>query len=108
HSPGPFRLFVSADGLPIFVGRNAAENEALTFGLARSHDLWFHASGTPGSHVVMRIEKGIAAPPESVRDAATLALQYSDLKKSGKGEVIYATRNTVRKVKGRPAGTVTV
>ena len=108
HSPGPFRRFVSADGLPIFVGRNAAENEELTFGLARSHDLWFHASGTPGSHVVMRIEKGIDAPSESIRDAATLALQYSDLKKSGKGEVIYAKRNTVRKVKGRPAGTVTV
>ena len=76
--------------------------------MARSHDLWFHASGTPGSHVVMRIEKGIDAPSESIRDAATLALQYSDLKKSGKGEVIYAKRNTVRKVKGRPAGTVTV
>src|SRR5206468_10065045 len=28
---GPFRRFESVDGLPIYVGRNARENEALTF-----------------------------------------------------------------------------
>ncbi|HEY5626549.1 MAG TPA: NFACT family protein, partial [Nitrospira sp.] len=30
---GPFRRFLSSDGLPIFVGRNARENDELTFGL---------------------------------------------------------------------------
>jgi predicted ribosome quality control (RQC) complex YloA/Tae2 family protein len=99
---------VSADGLPIFVGRNARENEDLTFGLARSHDLWLHARGTPGSHVVLRLDKGADPPHESVRDAATLALLYSDLKKSGKGEVLIAKRSGVRKVKGQSPGTVTV
>lgn len=107
-SAGPFRRFVSGDGLQIFVGRNARENEELTFGVARSHDLWLHARGTPGSHVVLRLEKGADPPDEAVRDAATLALLYSDLKKSGKGEVIYAKRSGVRKVKGQSPGTVTV
>ena len=106
--PGPFRRFISADGLPIFVGRNARENEQLTFGLARSHDLWFHARGVPGSHVVLRIEKHAAAPQESIRDAGTLALLYSHLRKSGKGEVMYAKRSDVRKIKGKSPGTVTV
>lgn len=105
---GPFRRFVSADGAPILVGRNARENEELTFGVARSHDLWFHARGTPGSHVVLRLDKGADPPHESIRDAATLALLYSDLKKSGKGEVIYAKRSGVRKAKGTSPGTVTV
>jgi predicted ribosome quality control (RQC) complex YloA/Tae2 family protein len=105
---GPFRRFVSADGLQIFVGRNARENEELTFKFARSHDLWFHAQGTPGSHVVLWLEKGMAPPPESIRDAATLTLLYSDLKKSGKGDVIYTKRSNVRKVKSRTPGTVTV
>jgi predicted ribosome quality control (RQC) complex YloA/Tae2 family protein len=105
---GPFRRFVSADGLPIFVGRNARENDELTFGLAKSDDLWLHARGAPGSHVVVRLGKGADPPPETIRDAATLALLYSDLKKSGKGEVIYTRRKWVKKAKGQAPGAVIV
>lgn len=105
---GPFRWFISADGLPIYVGRNAQENEELTIKFAHSEDLWLHAQGVPGSHVVVRLEKGAAPPPDTLKDAATLALLYSDLKKSGKGDVIYTRRKYVKKVKGRPPGTVTV
>lgn len=105
---GPFRRFTSTDGLPIFVGRNARENDELTFGLAKSDDLWLHARGTPGSHVVVRLGKGMDPPPETLRDAATLALLYSDLKKSGKGEVIYTRRKWVKKAKGQAPGAVTV
>ncbi|NWF73134.1 MAG: fibronectin-binding domain-containing protein [Nitrospirae bacterium] len=105
---GPFRRFTSADGLAIYVGRNARENDALTFGLAKSDDLWLHARGTPGSHVVVRLEKGSDPPLETIRDAATLALLYSDLKKSGKGEVIYTRRKWVKKAKGQAPGAVTV
>lgn len=105
---GPFRRFTSADGLPIYVGRNARENDELTFGLAKSDDLWLHARGTPGSHVVVRLDKGADPPPETLRDAATLALLYSDLKKSGKGEVIYTRRKWVKKAKGQAPGAVIV
>jgi predicted ribosome quality control (RQC) complex YloA/Tae2 family protein len=105
---GPYRRFTSADGLPIYVGRNARENEELTFKFAHSDDLWLHARGAPGSHVVVRLEKGADPPPDTLRDAATLALLYSDLKKSGKGEVIYTRRKWVKKMKGQPAGTVAV
>jgi len=105
---GPFRRFISSDGLPIFVGRNARENDELTFGLAKSDDLWLHARGTPGSHVVIRLEKGNDPPPDTIRDAATLALLYSDLKKSGKGDVIYTRRKWVKKAKGQAPGAVTV
>lgn len=105
---GPFRRFTSADGLPIFVGRNARENDELTFGLAKSDDLWLHARGTPGSHVVVRLDRGNDPPPETLRDAATLALLYSDLKKSGKGEVVYTRRKWVKKAKGQAPGAVTV
>ncbi|WP_455244726.1 Rqc2 family fibronectin-binding protein [Petrachloros mirabilis] len=105
---GPFRRFISTDGLPIFVGRNAKENDELTFGIAKSDDLWLHARGTPGSHVVIRLEKGMDPPPETLQDAATLALLYSDLKKSGKGEVIYTKRKWVKKAKGQATGAVFV
>ena len=105
---GPFRRFTSWDGLPMYVGRNARENDTLTFNEARPDDLWLHAQGAPGSHVLVRVEKGADPPPETLRDAATLALLYSDLKKSGKGEVIYTRRKYVRKVKGKNLGSVTV
>lgn len=105
---GPFRRFISADGLPIYVGRNAKENEELTLKFAHSEDLWLHAQGVSGSHVVVRLEKGANPPPDTLKDAATLALLYSDLKKSGKGDVIYTKRKYVRKAKGRPPGTVIV
>lgn len=105
---GPFRRFISTDGFPIFVGRNARENDELTFGLAKSDDLWLHARGTPGSHVVVRLEKGTDPPPETLRDAASLALLYSDLKKSGKGEIIYTRRKWVKKAKGQALGAVIV
>lgn len=105
---GPFRRFTSTDGLPIFVGRNARENDELTFGLAKSDDLWLHARGAPGSHIVVRLEKGTDPPPETLRDAATLALLYSDLKKSGKGEVVYTRRKWVKKAKGQAPGAVTI
>ena len=105
---GPFRRFTSSDGLAIYVGRNARENDELTFGLAKSDDLWLHARGTPGSHVVVRLEKGNDPPPETIRDAATLALLYSDLKKSGKGDVIYTRRKWVKKAKGQAPGAVIV
>jgi predicted ribosome quality control (RQC) complex YloA/Tae2 family protein len=105
---GPFRRFTSSDGLAIYVGRNARENDELTFGLAKSDDLWLHARGTPGSHVVVRLEKGNDPSPETIRDAATLALLYSDLKKSGKGDVIYTRRKWVKKAKGQAPGAVIV
>lgn len=105
---GPFRRFVSSDGCPIYVGRNATENERLTFGEARPDDLWLHARGVPGSHVVVRLEKGSDPLPDTLHEAAILAVLYSDLKKAGKGEVLYTRRKYVRKVKGKPPGTVTV
>jgi predicted ribosome quality control (RQC) complex YloA/Tae2 family protein len=105
---GPFRRFTSVDGHPIYVGRNAQENEELTHRFAQGDDLWLHARGVPGSHVVVRLPKGIEPPIETLKDAATLAILYSDFKKSGKGDVIYTRKKWVKKAKGSAAGTVTV
>jgi predicted ribosome quality control (RQC) complex YloA/Tae2 family protein len=103
-----YRQFLSTDGLPLLVGKTAKDNDTLTFKVAGPDDLWLHARGTPGSHVVIRLEKGAETPHETLKDAATLALWFSDLRKSGKGEVIYTHRKFVKKAKGQKAGTVTV
>ncbi|HIN33581.1 MAG TPA: fibronectin-binding domain-containing protein [Nitrospirales bacterium] len=104
----PYRHFVSLDGLIIGVGRNATENEALTFRAAKGRDLWLHARGVPGSHVAVFMGDWTTVPPQTLYDAAHLALLYSDRKRSGHGDVSYTLRKYVKKVKGKPPGTVTM
>ena len=58
--------------------------------------------------MIVRLEKGLDPPIDTLRDAAMLALLYSDLKKSGQGDVIYTRRKWVRKAKGASPGSVTV
>ncbi len=103
-----YRTFESFDGLTILVGKSAKDNDYLTLKVAKPDDLWLHARGCPGSHVVVRLDKATDVPHETLRDAATLALFYSDLKKSGKGEVIHTLRKFVKKSKGLKAGAVHV
>ena len=103
-----YREFSSQEGYPILVGKTAKDNDAVTFKVSKPDDLWLHARGTPGSHVIVRLEKKQQVPPETLKDAATLALFYSDLRKSGKGEVVYTLRKNVRKPKGAKPGSVTV
>jgi len=103
-----YRTFESFDGLTILVGKSANDNDYLTLKVAKPDDLWLHARGTPGSHVVIRLEKATDVPHETLRDAATLALFYSNLKKSGKGEVIHTLKKFVKKSKGLKAGAVHV
>jgi predicted ribosome quality control (RQC) complex YloA/Tae2 family protein len=103
-----YRTYTSADGISILVGKTAKDNDHLTFKVGKPDDLWLHARGTPGSHVIVRLEKGQTVPHETLKDAATLTLWFSDLRKSGKGEVIYTLRKFVKKSKGQKPGAVHV
>ncbi len=104
----PYRHFCSQDGRAIWVGKSDTDNDVLTFKASKPDDLWLHARGTPGSHVVIKLKKRQQIPPETLKDAATLALFYSDLRKSGKGEVIYTLRKNVRKTRMAKPGSVSV
>src|SRR5690606_38971734 len=73
----PCRAFVSAPGRPIWVGRGAKENDQLTFKVARGNDLWLHARGQPGAHVIVPLARGAEVDPETLLDACALAAHYS-------------------------------
>ena len=103
----PYRVFRSADGRPLWVGRAGEDNAALTFRVARPHHLWMHARGVPGAHVVVPLEKGEELPPESVLDAAHLALHFSRAAGEPRGEVAWTRARLVRRVKGGSPGQVT-
>ena len=80
----------------------------LTFREARAHDLWLHASGYAGSHVVIRRpHKDVEVPPEVVEVAAQLAAWHSKARGAGgKVEVHLCRAGDVRKRRGAPAGEV--
>ncbi len=102
---GP-RRFVSKDGVEILVGRNARDNDALTFRVARGSDLWLHVQDYPGSHVIVRVAKDRMAPPETLLDAAHLAAHYSEARDHATVTVQYTGRKYVRKPRGAPPGAV--
>jgi predicted ribosome quality control (RQC) complex YloA/Tae2 family protein len=104
----PYREFVSADASSVLVGRGAADNDRLTLRVARPHDLWLHARGVTGAHVIVRLAKGKSCSPEALVDAATLAAHFSDLRGETIVDVLYTPRRFVHKRKGSPVGSVTL
>ncbi len=104
---GP-KHYTSKDGFEILVGRNARENDTLTFKVARGNDWWFHTVGYPSSHVIVHAPKDRSISQEAILDAATLTILKSKLARQGGGEVMYAQRKYVRKPKGAPPGKVQV
>ena len=99
---------VVVDGFEILVGRGARENDALTFGVASPRDLWLHAAGYAGSHVIVRVPDDIADVPRAVVErAAQLAAFHSKAQNArGKVEVHVCRVADVRKPRGFPAGQV--
>ncbi len=105
----PFRTYTVAGGLEVWVGRNANQNDLLTQRHARKFDLWLHARGVPGSHVVLRLpNKTYQLGREAIEGAAAIAAWWSDARTSGLAPVIYTERKYVRKPRGAPPGTVRV
>lgn len=102
------RRFEAADGTEIWVGKGAQQNDRLTFNVAKADDVWLHARGTAGAHVILRNEKGKAPSPDALLDAAHLAAFYSSAKTEAKVEVLYTEARHVKKTKGAPAGLVGV
>ncbi len=101
----PFDVRLAADAR-VYVGRSPRGNADLTFRIARPHDLWFHARGTPGAHVVLRIDSQRAPTSEELDRAASLAAFHSKARGSEKVSVDYTERKFVRRQQNAPPGLV--
>lgn len=106
RSRRPYHEFSSVDGHPILVGRGARDNDELTLHVARPHDLFLHVRGCPGSHVIVRLGRDEDVPPETLLDAATLAVHFSPARGESTTEVSHVRKRHVRKPKGAPPGSV--
>ena len=105
----PFRTFTVTGGFQVWVGKNSENNDLLTLKYARPNDLWFHARGSSGSHVVLRSGTGKGEPSRrALEEAAGIAAFYSKMKTARNVPVAMTERKYVRKPRGAPAGTVTI
>lgn len=98
----PYR-YLSADGIEILVGKNAAQNDRITLG-AKPDETWLHAKDMPGSHVIICREGEI--PLTTMKQAALLAAWYSKGQRSSLVPVDYTLRRYVKKPSGAAPGKV--
>lgn len=103
------RTYTLPGGWLVLVGRNNTENDELTHRVARPDDLWLHAQGVPGSHVIIR-RAGRKDPPgrHITQLAAGLAAHFSRARHSGTVPVILTEKRFVRKPRGAKPGTAAV
>lgn len=106
-APAPFRK-IECQGWDILVGKSAAGNDYLTTKIARPNDLWLHAEGMPGSHVLIKNPEAGEIPPAVFAKAASLAAFYSKGRAAGKVAVTYTPAGQVKKPKGAKPGLVTL
>jgi predicted ribosome quality control (RQC) complex YloA/Tae2 family protein len=104
-----FKHAILEGGWEVFVGRNARNNDHLTFKFARKYDLWLHAQGVKGSHTVLRLnQKDIQPPGHTLEQAAQIAAYHSAAKNDSTVPVIYTQVKYVRKLRKSMPGQVTV
>ncbi len=101
------KLFKSSADIDILVGQDDASNDYLSLKLAKANDLWFHVSGFPGSHVVLRCAD-CDEDRDSIKEAAALAAWFSKMRNGKNVAVHYCMAKYVTKPSKAKAGTVNI
>ncbi len=94
------------DGARVLVGKNSLQNAHLTFERAAPDDLWLHARGIPGAHVIIPTAEGLPSEAD-VFWAAGVAAYYSRARNDTSVEVDVTLKKHVRAIKGATPGLVT-
>ncbi len=103
----PFKIFTVEGGFKVYAGKNSANNDLLTFKFAKPNDLWFHARGSSGSHVVLKTGSANGTPSKKgIEQAAAIAAYYSKMKNAKHVPVAMTERKFVHKPRGASPGTV--
>ncbi|MGM0546257.1 MAG: NFACT RNA binding domain-containing protein [Bacteroidota bacterium] len=107
QATSPFRKYKEGK-FEIWVGKSAKSNDQLT-SHAHKEDVWLHARGVGGSHVVIRMGNRKDYPPQRVLlRAASYAAYFSKARGMQSAPVMYTKVKYVRKPKGAAPGAVVV
>lgn len=101
-------IYYLGDDFVIIAGKRAEDNDFISFKVASPNDLWFHAHGVPGSHVLLRSLTGVEPDKKLMELAASVALWHSKAKNAGVAPVSMTLARNVTKPKGVKAGTVNI
>jgi predicted ribosome quality control (RQC) complex YloA/Tae2 family protein len=104
----PYKEYFSKTQMPIWVGKNARNNDQLTFKLAKGSDWWLHTQDVPGSHVVIRTKKGQIPDDETLADAMQLALVNSKAKDKQEAEICVTQRKYLSRMGKNQPGKVQI
>lgn len=103
----PYRE-IENSGWRIWIGKNSKSNEIM-LSLAHKEDIWMHARGVPGSHVILRMNGSRERPPlEILEIAASHAAWYSKARGSSLAPVMFTRKKYVTKPRKSPPGAVFV
>src|SRR5919206_3513026 len=105
---GRRRTYTLPGGWQVLVGQTDADNDALSFGVAKPDDWWFHIRGMPGSHVILQGPPGTDPDRETLQRAAAIAAYHSKARTAGVVAVSGTRVRDVRKPRGAKAGTVQI
>ncbi len=96
----------SREGFTLLIGKNSRQNEEVTFHQATPNDIWLHARGVAGAHVIIK-SAGREVPRSTIEQAASLAAYYSEARGSTSAPVDHTLQRYVRHMKGGGPGMVT-
>ncbi len=89
-------------------GKTDVDNDLVSFRVARQTDHWFHLSGAPGSHVLLRGPEGEEPSRALLEAAASIAAYHSKARQAGRVPVDCCLAKDVSKPRHVPAGTVEI
>ncbi len=104
RAQGPLR-FISDEGFEILAGRSNIQNDELCQRIGRRTDYWLHTKLVHGSHVIVRCN-GVEPGEETLRQAASIAVYYSQASDGGKTPVDCTMLRFVKKPAGALPGKV--
>lgn len=103
---GTVKKLTSSEGHQILVGGSAMGNDRVTFDLSAPGDVWLHARGVPGAHVILKLG-GRDLSDRALLEAARVAAAHSQARGGLKVPVDYTLQRYVKKIRGGPPGLVT-
>lgn len=102
------RRYRTSDGWSVLVGRSNSENDRLTAGAAKE-DIFLHAQGCPGSHVILKSSGRADGPSKkTLEEAASLAAYWSKARNARTVPVNYTEVRHVNKPRGAAPGLVRI
>jgi predicted ribosome quality control (RQC) complex YloA/Tae2 family protein len=102
----PFKK-IEIDGFIVYYGKSADANDYITLEIADDNDIWMHAKGYPGSHVLIKVYNELPSK-ELIRKCAEIAVENSKVPSGKEAEVVYCKKRFVFKKEGMNPGQVAV